>query len=35
LGTAVFLVAALKVGVVFSILPVLAASVLGVFVGGR
>lgn len=35
LGTAVFLLAALKVGVVFSILPVLVASVLGVFVGGR
>jgi CHASE2 domain-containing sensor protein len=35
LGTVVLLTAALKVGVVFALIPVIAASVLGVFVGGR
>jgi CHASE2 domain-containing sensor protein len=35
LGTVVLLTAALKVGVVFALIPVIAASVIGVFVGGR
>lgn len=35
IGTIVFLVAALKVGVVFSLIPVIAASLLGVYVGAR
>lgn len=34
-GTVVLLVGALKVGVVFALIPVILASVLGVFVGGR